>query len=322
VEKFRSKVINKLCKIDIFSVVNDRVSVRLIVGNENINLYTVTHGNGKRCSESYPSRIDNILRQRLMSENWKPSGCFDKKVNTMFKHDIPSPPLNKCQYNIKLRGPMSPLEKSLVAVSNFRNFSSISIDPLSVNSVILDDVEEYEGKLIVAADISQNKIEDTTLHYTSVFPKITGLPVLLAMIFAQDVIFYYRKLRVYGIKYGLGAYPDRTPLFEAHDCVLPVNFKLNMDDVSDINDLRCNMSYLMKENDSDDDGEKKKSLIFMEIKRILLKILSKERALVSPFLSNISGGSHWTVKYKHDDKHAIDFMEYKPLTFPTLTKKP
>jgi hypothetical protein len=114
-------------------------------------------------------------------------------------------------------------------------------------------------------------------------PNIPNLPVLLAMIFAPDMILQRNSdnTRFVNIQFGLGAHEeDGRAFFEEHDCILPVDFALDETDFYDVNLLRFLMSYLLMTQPNQQMPilkveEKFETLV--TIKETIMKILGKSR---------------------------------------------
>lgn len=53
--------------------------------------------------------------------------------------DVEAPPIRLCNLEINLRGPFSPLETTLYSTMRSGIAKSVTVDPLSVNSIMLDN---------------------------------------------------------------------------------------------------------------------------------------------------------------------------------------
>lgn len=66
---------------------------------------------------------------------------YDDESQEMLE-DVPeveAPPIRLCNMEINLRGPFSPLETNLYSTMRSGNLKTISVDPLSINSIMLDN---------------------------------------------------------------------------------------------------------------------------------------------------------------------------------------
>lgn len=296
VEVFRSIALHKVCKVDVFSVVDDIASVNLIVDGQYVNEMLITAGFAQACEENFPSKMDHEIRKKNQHASDGQFGAateFQQKVYKLMVPRIKSPNVSHCSQTLTLNGPLSPMETSVSHILVHSSSSEITIDSLSVNSVVLyDDPGNLYGRFLIAANVTKNNRE-TVLHETSKMPDIPGLPVLLALIFAPEVIFRRNaeKTRFDNIRFGLGFHTSKaSPFFREHDCELPVHFELMDDDFTDINFLRSQMSWLLETPTADlmstHDGETKFSLL-SHVQVTIMKILNRKRApLAVPFLNN------------------------------------
>lgn len=71
----------------------------------------------------------------------------------------------------------------------------VTMDPNSVNSVLLSTAPQYGNELlIVAAEISEShKNNSVTLRNTTIMPNIVGLPVLMTMLFCPSLKLFANK---------------------------------------------------------------------------------------------------------------------------------
>lgn len=53
-----------------------------------------------------------------------------------------------CRYNVRLRGPFSPLESTIYSTVVSECINNVTIDPLSVNSVFLDNVPQVISDML------------------------------------------------------------------------------------------------------------------------------------------------------------------------------
>jgi ATP-dependent RNA helicase TDRD9 len=288
IQEFRQKVLRNFVRIRIYSFVDEVAAVELLVGKLNslksINEHMIKAGYARKCEENYMSKMNHKERENVqLSKNWMSREKeFEDKASNIIKVAIPSPPYERCRKTIRLEGPYSPLETSLTEVS-IENRGNITIDQSSVNCVLLDnEIENYEGTAVVAADIMKNPTRGITLYNVTTLPNIYGLPTLIALMFAPNFAFYQNpeKKQFVGIRFGLGCYEDSSKAFYYdHDSYLPINFENTFqEDVAEINFLRVSMSELLRGHKATDTlSENKKEECMNDIKKLLIKLLSKER---------------------------------------------
>lgn len=286
---FKSLAENKDCKIEIYSLVNGVASVELIIDGVNINEFLITHKFAIRCEESYASRQNHQERenyQKMDSSHWVGAEIeFKEEKNPMLDFTIVPPPEEYCNQFLHLEGPFSPLETDVIGVAN-NSQGKVKIDQLSVNSVPLDlCTENYNGQLLVAVNISGNSSNDTTLHNVSAMPNIPGLSAICALIFAPNAIFecLNDSQRITSIRTSLSYLPDNVSKFSNHECIIPVNVKIDTKDFEDINELRFNMSQLLNVNiNITTDGAKLKKECVAKINELIFKILQRNREMLEP----------------------------------------
>ncbi|KAG5684380.1 hypothetical protein PVAND_013615 [Polypedilum vanderplanki] len=282
---FRQMVHDKQCEIQVYSVVNDKVSVILYANGVNINDYMVEQNYARIGEESYISRINHYERQNIQYslENWITRDVeFKTKVNKLLKKSVKAPPINECNRIIQIEGPFSPLETNIGEITLRRN-GVVTVNPQSVNNIILNDSLEKgnHGKLLIAADVLTNSSEDSiSLYNVTVMPNINGLPAILAMIFAPYAAFYRDdEQNIVKVRFGVGKNSENfEAIFYEHDCILPINFEIVDDDIQNINELRSCMSQLYNEAFSIKDFDKKECK--SEVKSLVSKIFSKERPII------------------------------------------
>jgi len=288
IEEFRRKALGAFARIRIYSFVDEVAAVELLVGKLNslksINEHMIKEGYARKCEENYMSKMNHMERENCqLSKNWMTREKeFDDKESNIIKVTIPSPPYERCNRILRLEGPYSPLETTLTEVS-IENRGNVQIDQGSVNCVLLDnEIENYEGTAVIAADIMKNATRGITLYNVTTLPNIYGLPTLIALMFAPNFSFYQNpeKKEFVGIRFGLGCYENNSKAFYYdHDSFLPINFENTFqDDIADINFLRVSMSVLLRGHSITETlSEKDKEESMNDIKKLLIKILSKER---------------------------------------------
>lgn len=331
VQEFIRRVGGHECQIDVYSVLDDIASVSLSVGEENVNKSMVAMGYAQECEESFPrkdSHFDRIKNQSSDNHWFNAKDEFQQRVDKIATIPVPHPPMRSCTKFLNLNGPLSPMRCKVNPILT-KGSSPCSVHPQSVNTVLLyDNPGNSYGCLLVAANCTTTRSE-TILHETTLMPNLPGLPVLLAMMFAPEVVFKRNddKTRFEYIKFGLGCSTSRRfAFFPEHDASLPVNIELNEEDFDDINQLRFYMSYLlMTEPGEKVPGLKKEEKFEMltGAKKFLMKIVSKKRRILSHAVEPTS--EDWLVECQAD---AVVYNEqlhkggghYHQLNFPLLQK--
>jgi ATP-dependent RNA helicase TDRD9 len=333
VEVFRSFALNRDAKVEVYSVVGTTASVKLWIEDLCVNEELIEAEFAQECDENFPSKHNHQMRMKIqaLSRMWYgPEKEWYGHPNRMIVTHVPPPPKSKCNTKLMLSGPHSPMETSLIHVLlNSRPFD-ITVDPFSVNSVVLfDNPANIHGRLLVAANVTTNKGR-ISLHETTMLPEIPGLPMLLAMIFAPDVIFRRNEERTKYecMQFGLGAYTDdSSSLFPEHDCVLPVNFHIDQKDFWDVNYLRFLMSHLLTTEPNDQISslkDEEKSDLLRRVKSQIIKILSKNREpLVLSYASH--DFKNWKTEDQSDARRWQDVFVgggiYHHIAHPPLVKE-
>jgi ATP-dependent RNA helicase TDRD9 len=247
---------NERCTIKIYSVVDDVVSVQLFSKDEYgkdicWNDKLVEKAFAEYCDESYRSRMAHDEAQRVSrtsDEVYGPEIEFAKRIVKKNWKRNPVPKSYLCDQNIKLVGPLTPLEVQLHGVAQHQK-GYITIDGSSVNQILLNDNSRNSlEKFCVAADVyfscerDQIKIRETT-----VMPSVIGLPVVLALIFCPTAQIRRNRDKTHyaSIITGLGADKNNKSYFSERDCLLNVDFDLTNDEIAAINHLRLAMSHLL-----------------------------------------------------------------------------
>lgn len=333
IEMFRSLVKNKVCSIQIYSCVEEIVSVELWSEGICVNNALLNQGLAQECEEIFTRKDDNESRKIIQASEYRfvsAADEFGSRVNTLNIPFVPEPPKSKCCEKIILQGPISPVHSSFISPIYLHNsINSVNIDISSVNSVFLyDDPGNLTGRLVVAAAINRNN-NGLTIHETTIMPNISGLPVILAMMFAPNIIFKRNndRTRYDYVLFGLGADPvTHSSYFPEHDCILPVNFVLDSEDFEMINHIRLNSSHLLMTQQTEllsslDDDTKQDQL--SNTKELLWKILSKHRPLL-PLRSAHNRNNDWSTE---DQKDAEQFKNifndgFRMFAFPPLYRLP
>lgn len=153
-----------------------------------------------------------------------------------------------------LRGPDSPLAVTLSALPRSIRQRPVTIDPESVNTVLLDagthaeNAGWFERVLVASAVIPcQSRVRAAA---TTLMPAIPGLPSLLMLLFAPAVELRVdtEKGVIVGALCGLGCDSEEPhhALYPDHDAELEFDVAIGTDDLRIINTMRmiCWLTYL------------------------------------------------------------------------------
>lgn len=142
-------------------MVNEVAHVYLYVGQENINKILIEKGFGNYCEENYLSKVKKyyylyVVNYKQISTIFKANAAHRKARQILARtgitdetdfdafcpledaEDIEPPPKELCTETIRLSGPFSPIEINPYAVIISGSTKTVSIEPQSVNSVLLD----------------------------------------------------------------------------------------------------------------------------------------------------------------------------------------
>lgn len=251
IEYFKGFVEGKTdCEIEIYSVVEEVVSVTLFNGNYNVNSLMTESKYAMECDESYNSRLNHEERSTMNTLsfiNTTLTGTEEIEHKARPKKLL-EPPQGMCNTILNLSGPHSPLESHLHGVTSFDSLK-IQIDPSSVNAVVLNgDVSSICSRFYVAASVTKNRSDGVTLRNVVMMPNIDGLAEILALIFCTKMVLRRNEddTRYVILQTGLGCDPlSKEAYFPVNDAIFPVLMKLGDDDFEMINQLRCCMSTLL-----------------------------------------------------------------------------
>lgn len=178
---------------------------------------------------------------------------------------------------------------------------------------MLDDPANFYGRLMVS--VNEPNSSKRMLYDTSVMPDIAGLPIVLAMIFAPNLVFQRNedKTRYKYLKFGLGAPREMTfSYFPDHDCVLPVNIKLEESDFVEANTLRLLMSKILDVKPLTPVSDEEKVEMFTNAKIQLMKILSKKRLVLGQPDTCDGQSNNWLT----DDKNDVLALPASNIAYP------
>jgi ATP-dependent RNA helicase TDRD9 len=283
---FREKMLGKNVTIEIFSFIIGVASVDLYLGETCVNIKMLEKGFADECDESYCIKKDNEHRQSKQAERVfvSPEVEFKLKIDEEQNDAVaPHPPMKNCLDKIKLKGPFSPLEATLRGVARIIQ-RNVTVDHNSVNCVLLaDERSNFRGKFCVAADMTVNiNNKHITIRESTMMPNLTGLDVILALIFAStaEIRRDQRKTAFLSIITGLGFdQKHQRPFYAERDTFMPIDFCLTTDDLEAINHLRYCMSSMLISSDGEypDIVEGEKRITLKMIQKNVLEILKVKR---------------------------------------------
>lgn len=132
---------NQIADLYIYSVVDDVASVRVLVGEQNINAKLLELGYAQHADESYLSKLNFELRdekQKLRCK-FEPEVEFADKIDKSKTELITQAPDRMCYKTIRLHGPFTPLETSIRGITRASSQKTqIVVDSASVNSVVME----------------------------------------------------------------------------------------------------------------------------------------------------------------------------------------
>lgn len=329
VKSFQYLVNDRKVLVKVHSVVNRIAAVKIEVDDVCVNEALIASEFAMECEENFPRQHNYEMRKKIQScedLQFDAATEFNDFPNEMLTPRIPLPPMSSCSHKMNLSGPHSAMESKVSHCFINSSCSEVTVDARSANSIVLyDNPANIYGRLMVAADVSKGN-NCLIARETTMMPDIPGLPVLLAMIFAPDVVFHRNesKTKYTNVLFGLGSFDGTMAMFSRKDCTLPVHFKLEMEDFDDVNFLRCSMSSLLATDPTqqfpDQFTNEKKSEIFGDIKKQIVKILSKVRDPVpTTFASHCD--TNWNVSNQDDLKITKDIFHgffYQHIAFPPL----
>lgn len=179
-----------------------------------------------------------FYKQRQENPNTIDPGLLDY-MQKDFQKEINPPPEKLCTRQIQLKGPISPLETNIAAMIEGAITSAASIDPGSVNSVLLNnEPQEHTRKFMVAASVSKRNADELVARHTTLMPCIRGFASLMALIFCptMEIKRDEPSNRYTSIITGLGFDKERPgPYLEEHDMKMDLDVEITEDDIDKVN---------------------------------------------------------------------------------------
>lgn len=276
-------------KVDIFvnSFVDRIASVQLSVTQNghlvNFGERLIVEGYAQRSDDSYIRLLDQHHRD---TENRKDLQEFKILENELVDVNFPCPAEDLLEIKVKLDGPYSTLlsrPETLCRLDKKNLPLDTSVEPSSVNHVLIDPFPNDANKKILVAASMSNRSNRVMLHQTTIMPHLPGMSCLLGLIFSPvaQVRASKRNNRHTSILTGLGCNPkDRKSHYGEHDCMFFVDVELDKKDFEMIKELRHQMSVMMQTVEvgfKKFGFEERKRYARHKIKPLLKEIFGKER---------------------------------------------
>lgn len=194
------------------------------------------------CNDILFSQTNHSHRKKAQKQqaNFEQSAMYvDDYANYDFDEGYvePLPPAHKCHEVVQLRGPYSPLEGTVYSIFVRAHSNMVKIDPLSVNSVLLENVpQDSIEKYVVGATVnrSDGRSSQLILRETTLLPNIRGFGPLMAMLFCPTMQLRRdkHKNRYVSVLTGLGYDNEKKrPLCEERDTVLNLDVVITVEDI-------------------------------------------------------------------------------------------
>ncbi|EDW81074.1 uncharacterized protein Dwil_GK11214 [Drosophila willistoni] len=302
-EMVRKIAMDGRVEMEIYSLVNNVAAVFIKMREGVLNDKLVEKNYARRSDEDFASIQDHDFRLRKQERSFHVPRAERKQVNEEYLRvsrlpqdaDLSPPPMHKCQTVVRLKGPYSPLEASMFSTIRASACKTVRIDPLSVNSVLLDsNPQDRHDQLIVSASVTtSNNNQVLTVRGSTVMPNTHGFGALMALIFCPTVQIKCNKecTKFVSLLAGLGYNPETMePYYEDHDVVMNLDVNLLEDDVRLINQMRYNIDTIFFKYEGEDApavSEGDRSIVFNQLRCLLSRLLSKDRCYIEPHSSNL-----------------------------------
>lgn len=331
VEKFQEECdVADVMKAKIYSVWNGVVNVILLDPQmQSINKKLINLQLAEKGEECYPSKQDHALRYRLQTFSKRREDESHKRiVSAEVKEYLKSflerkltPPPEKLLLGrqVILRGPFSPLETTIHALTRIGATNKSEVERFSINTVMLDtDPQEPSERLVVCCAVSTSA-RGLTLRSTTIMPPIQGLSGLIGTLFAPTLEMHRdpSKTRYSSVLCGLGASKGKNMShFEEHDLSLSFDADLDTSDMQNINKVRYLMSALLHTlpgEEAPNITPDRVAILKRDIKQTLVNLLSRKRHSIDSRVS--TDDFEWG---KVDEKELLECSDvYKErATFP------
>ncbi|XP_026315205.1 probable ATP-dependent RNA helicase spindle-E [Hyposmocoma kahamanoa] len=293
----------------VYSVTHGIVSIELLAdgGRISVNKELVNQRLAVPAEESYDSKINHDLRQTATDLNLAQKRAFNKEQTELSFYNLREiePPNSKdCITDVVLKGPFSPLETIVHNLMYSSREKQVTIEWLSVNSVLLDtDPQEVYERLLVAAEVGQNENSSKlTLRHTTLLPNIPALPAIISLLFCPvaELRRDSEGSRYVSVLCGLGSMEDGTPYFPEHDLLVNIDADLTVEDIGAINHIRYLMDYMMYCNEGQDmpADNAYRSQVPKTIRNDILELFRKRRKHREP--ESVVNAWEWKTVPEHE----------------------
>lgn len=182
-----------------------------------------------------------------------------------------------------IRGPTSPIRLSFLPVlEKSRNFN-VDIDPVSVNSILLDPrYAEKNRQMLVAASVTQTALRSRVLvRDTTLMPKILGLAELMALLFSPMRKLEFEKSDrkcIESCVFGIGWDESGESVDKDYEVKLETEVEITEDDIQLIEEARARIVKLIKLLTVRNPGAPRAE-VQQQLREILLNLVRKKRPL-------------------------------------------
>ncbi|XP_034488206.1 probable ATP-dependent RNA helicase spindle-E [Drosophila innubila] len=288
-------------ELEIYSLVDNVAAVIIHMRDGILNEKLVERQLARRADEDYMSRKDHDFRTRKQESKRFVTFTEQRNINEHYLRfaqqpvdvDLEPPPLNKCNRNICIKGPFSPLETSLSSMIRIGMYKSVSIDRDSVNAVLLDsDPQDRHDQIVVAASVAESGGEHLIARGTTLMPNIHGFGALMTMLFCPTMQIKCNKehSKYVCLLAGLGYNPKTMePYYEEHDMIVNLDVCILKDDIRIINQMRYTMDGFLFNYDANElpsAGVQNRVVFFNNLRSLLTRLLSKDRSFIERHVSS------------------------------------
>lgn len=182
-----------------------------------------------------------------------------------------------------IRGPTSPIRVSFLPILEKSRSFNVDIDPLSVNSILLDPrYGEKNRQMLVAASVSQTPLRNRVIaRDTTLMPRISGLTELMALMFSP-----MRKLELDeedlncldSCVFGIGWDENGHPVDKDYEVTLEAEVEVTNDDIGLIDGARSHIMDLINRLTVKNPGAPRAE-IQQRLRDIVLTLVRKRRPL-------------------------------------------
>lgn len=181
----------------------------------------------------------NHARRLYAKRAPKPRDLIDLELKRFLENEflpeLNPPPDRLCHEIVELKGPISSVDTRISTLIEEGIYRDTSIDPASVNSVILNnDPQEHTDKYLVAASVLQKEATNSLMaRYTTLMPSIRGFGQLMALIFCPTMEIKRDKdnTRYKSFIAGLGYdHANKCSYYSAHNMRIDLDVQITADD--------------------------------------------------------------------------------------------